>query len=112
MKVIRKRIPLYEGTLTVYYTDDFEKVNQKLKGQLNPVFKDCTAFFFQVEEGRPCIAINPSDYTPGIVAHECKHAVNSVFEWSFIRLDANNDEPECYLLQWMVDAVMNNMPES
>lgn len=41
--------------------------------------------------------------TPGIIAHEAKHLVNQVFTSINCRLDAFNDEPECYLLGWVVD---------
>ncbi len=41
--------------------------------------------------------------TPGIISHECKHLVNDVFMYIGQKLDPNNDEAECYLLQWLVN---------
>lgn len=43
--------------------------------------------------------------TPGIIAHESKHLTNNIFIDINHRLDLWNDEPECYLLQWIVDTV-------
>lgn len=43
--------------------------------------------------------------TPGIIAHECKHAVNRIFGDIGQRLDVFNDEAECYLLGWFVNRV-------
>lgn len=43
--------------------------------------------------------------TFGIVAHESKHVVNSVFEYIGMKLDPINDEAECYLLQWVVNHI-------
>jgi hypothetical protein len=40
---------------------------------------------------------------PGVIAHECKHAVNFIFKWHGQKLSLDNDEHECYLLDWMVD---------
>ena len=43
--------------------------------------------------------------TPGIVAHEAKHLVNYIFKDRFVELDLENDEPEAYLLGFIVDKI-------
>ena len=43
------------------------------------------------------------DATPGLVAHECNHAVNMTFKFHGIVLDVNNDEHQSYYLQSLVD---------
>lgn len=43
--------------------------------------------------------------TFGIVAHEAKHLVNLVFDHICMQLDPNNDEAECYFLQWVVNHI-------
>ena len=44
----------------------------------------------------------PSVTTWRDVAHECVHAVNMVFESKGVRLDLKNDEPQAYLMGWMM----------
>lgn len=39
----------------------------------------------------------------GCIAHESKHIVNMIFTHVDVRLDLQNDEAECYLLQWVFD---------
>ncbi len=43
--------------------------------------------------------------TYGVIAHESKHLVNEIFIDIQHELDRYNDEPECYLLGWVVDRV-------
>ena len=43
--------------------------------------------------------------TPGIIAHESKHLVNNIFIEISHDLDRHNDEPEAYLLGWIVDRI-------
>ncbi len=40
----------------------------------------------------------------GQIAHEAKHIVNMIFADVDVRLDLQNDEAECYLLQWVFDS--------
>jgi hypothetical protein len=46
---------------------------------------------------------------PGIIAHECKHAVNFIFQWHGQKLSLDNDEHECYMLDWLVDQAHNSI---
>lgn len=43
--------------------------------------------------------------TPGIIAHEAKHLVNNIFIHIHHKLSRWNDEPEAYLLGWVVDTI-------
>jgi len=47
--------------------------------------------------------------SPGVIAHESKHLVNHIYSAIHCNLDIYNDEPECYLLGWIVDEVHNNI---
>lgn len=37
-----------------------------------------------------------------VVAHEALHIVHKIFEDRYIQIDIDNDEPEAYLLGWVV----------
>jgi len=43
--------------------------------------------------------------TPGIIAHEAKHLVNNIFINIGHEPDKWHDEPECYLLMWIVNRI-------
>lgn len=44
-----------------------------------------------------------------ILAHECNHVVSSVFSRVGIDADFNNDEAECYYLQFLVFEILKNI---
>lgn len=46
-----------------------------------------------------------SNISSGVIAHEAKHLVNKIFIDICCELDRYNDEPECYLLGWVVDEI-------
>lgn len=61
-------------------------------------------FRYETDSGAPRIIIFFKPNTsPGIIAHECKHAINFVFAWVGVKLSTVNDESECYMLGWLVD---------
>lgn len=41
----------------------------------------------------------------GIIVHECKHIINFIYQAKDIYPDRNNDEAECYLLEFVVNKV-------
>jgi len=44
---------------------------------------------------------------PGVntLVHEITHAVNFVFSWKDIKIDANHDEPHAYYMGWLAAAI-------
>lgn len=52
-----------------------------------------------------CVLNKYHSLTFGDIAHECKHLVNEIIIDFGGKLDLNNDETECYLLQWVVDEI-------
>ena len=41
-----------------------------------------------------------------VVAHECLHAVNGILDARGAITDPNNDEPQCYLLEWFMEMLI------
>lgn len=112
MKIKKAKVPLYTASeLTVVYTDDFNKYAEKKHFEYDVDTNTFAAGVIELEKGSPTILINPETATPGIIAHECKHALNAIFRYSRIDLDIHNDEPECYLLTWIVDFVHKHLPQ-
>lgn len=103
--VIKKcKIPIYFGILTVVCADDLAEA-AKIAG----VDFDTHGFAaVAASQIRPsgmrdyCILLGPNA-TLGAIAHECLHIVNFIFRDIGMKLDVHNDEPSCYLIQWLFD---------
>ncbi|CAL67404.1 hypothetical protein [Christiangramia forsetii] len=104
----KHKTPLYgtEFTIVVYnnnkeFEDKFKdwEFDQNIESFDGAVFKRKEMYYivFSAEKkGYP---------TPGIIAHESKHLVNNIFIDICHNLDLYNDEPEAYLLGWIVNRV-------
>lgn len=103
-------IPIYHGKLFIFFTKDFNKVAKKynlkkLIGEdLNGFGAFCTA-----QENKKGITqyflIFGKKPSHSIIAHECIHAVNWIMSDRKIAPDLINDEPQAYLLGWVVSQV-------
>ena len=100
----RFKIPIYFGTLIVVCADD-------LGGGAKSVGCDFDAHGYAAISCKRVqpngtreyyIIIGPNANLGGIV-HECCHTVNFVFKDVGVMLDVENDEPSCYLIQWVFD---------
>lgn len=112
------KIPLYLGEFTIFYVEYGETKFALAKIGLNPddhfpdldpKKNDAFAFSHPSPSGysRYFIFLNKNTkrISPGVIAHECKHVVNFIFNDRRIQLQIGNDEPECYLLSWLVNKV-------
>lgn len=98
-------IPLYGNTLVVIQTDDLSGVQKKYG--FTPI-EGCNGITFvsKDKKGRPDYVVAfKGKTTAGIIAHESLHVVASVFDHVQAYLDMNNEEPQCYLLGWIVDKI-------
>tara|TARA_A100000164_G_C21939621_1_gene789928 strand:+ start:1144 stop:1494 length:351 start_codon:yes stop_codon:yes gene_type:complete len=109
--MIRKKkfkVPLYGQHFNVVFYDDDNEFDQMFEKEGIPLLvKDhegavCSknglfyVFFATDKKGYP---------TPGLIAHEAKHLVNEIFIEIGYNLDRENDEPEAYLLMWVVNRI-------
>ena len=51
------------------------------------------------------VVFDQAQITPGLIAHEACHVVNAVFKSKGVELDLEQDEPQAYLLGWVVDEI-------
>lgn len=103
VKTHKVKIPLYYGELHVIIADDFTK-HAKLDKSVN----DYKAISTCVDDrySHWAIFINPlyiDDHS--LIAHEALHIVGYVFSSIKCKMDLDNDEPQCYLLAWVVNQV-------
>jgi len=103
--IIKKyKTPLYgtKFTIVIYNSDDdFQKKFKKIE-----ILNFDGAVFYEKDELFIVFSAEKKGYpTPGIIAHEAKHLVNNIFIEISHDLDRHNDEPEAYLLGWIVNRI-------
>jgi len=102
-----KTIPIYGGKWIIgfYSKDEIKKVSDMYNlRQLS----EYTAVCFEEKE-KYYTLFQIDKITPGIIAHEAKHLVNAIYINHNIELDRHNDEPEAYLLTWLVNRIHENL---
>ena len=99
MKIIKSKIPIYTGKLVIYRTNDLSKVQKKhnlesLNGFDGVFFQESDSSVYYIAfKGKPRM---------GVVAHESLHAMNAILKDHNVQLSIDNDEPQAYLIQWIV----------
>lgn len=97
------KIPIYGGNFNVVF---YTKADLSLiKTKYNAVDIENYDAVTYYKNKQIHLLFDKNKVTPGIIAHESKHALNYVFEYIGQRLDVNNDEAECYFLSWIVNRV-------
>lgn len=95
-------IPIYGGKLTIIQTNKLKKV-EKRYGLMSLKGIDACAFIKYRENGSAKYYLAfQGETTPSIIAHESLHMVGLVFQNINAMLTIENDEPQCYLLEWIV----------
>ncbi len=100
---------LPETKLMVYITDDLVDIKEFVDSM-----KD-TDDSLTDYDGADAVVFNHNDHLrivferkyidAGRIAHEAIHAKNLIFKWVGIKNDPDNDEPEAYLVQWIVNCI-------
>jgi hypothetical protein len=98
---VKIKIPLYSGYWTIILCDKLKPIEKEYG--LNSL-KGCNAVFFD-KGNMSVIAFDINRIDAGIVAHECMHLINSIFECHGVIPDTSNDEHQAYLLKWAVNQV-------
>lgn len=95
-------IPYFEVKLTVVVDKEFEKQLPKY-GNFVGEYETWEAGFFITKTGDYLICFrNPS---PGEIAHEVTHMLHTLYTRHGYRLDQDNDEMFCYMLNYFVDKI-------
>lgn len=90
MKSKTIRIPLYFERLKIVVTDTLEK----------PEYESYVLF----QKKGLVLHIKPNA-SAGVIAHEAVHIANHVFKQCGIIPDLDNDEPQAYLIGWLVNQI-------
>ena len=108
MKVRKIKIPIYFGVLEVVVAKNLRKALIKHKEPLNG-FKPENYDAFVWDDLSSGLAVYKVYIKPTAnhktVAHEALHIVNLLFNNIGAKPDLNNDEPQAYLLGWVVEQI-------
>lgn len=101
-KTKRLIIPIYHGHLKIIQVKELSELNKEYDVDLHGLMG---AFLcYKDSEGYPYYALAfPEDVNPSVIAHESLHLTNQILDDSGVKLDPDNDEPQCYLLGWIVN---------
>ena len=101
---MRKKIdiPLYSGVLILEQHENLKSVKKRyntksVKGYKAIAFRETSKKY-----NRYVIGVDEST-DASIIAHEALHVTNMILQDSMVYLDPENDEPQAYLLGWIVD---------
>ena len=100
------KIPLYVGRLTIIIDEDLPSIVKKYPALKKDYLEKHGAVTFW-KGTNVYTALELKHITPGLIAHEAKHVVNRIFINIGHYLDLDNDEPECYLLSWVVNRIVD-----
>jgi hypothetical protein len=109
------KIPIYGGTLVVVIVTTSKEIVDMLK---DDTLVDCTGVAYTDEmktnsgyHNRYTIILNEEygNLNYGVVAHEALHITHMVFENKGIRPSTVNDEPQAYLIEWVVNKVFKSL---
>jgi len=103
------KTPIYGIEFEVVIFDNEKEFDEKFKDfdfKVNP--KDFTGCVFSKDQKLyMTLSAEEDGYpTPGLIAHESLHLMNEIFiNISHFKSDRNNDEPDAYLLSWIVNRI-------
>lgn len=112
------KVPMYSRNLNIVITEDFMKdvfeINKKYFNQFTE--EDDVLGQIQQRGGSTLIIINAGRHKKvfkkdweveliATIAHEAFHASNTMMNCFGARPDAMNDEPQAYLLDWIVKEI-------
>ena len=103
------KVPIYGEEVIVIIYDDPVELKKILKDKISDIPEEIyDGWVYQVDGIIYCVLYvleKPRYPTPGVIAHEAKHVVNNIFINIGHELDRYNDEPEAYLLGWVVNRI-------
>ena len=112
VSITKLSVPTYKTQVWIVVSKSLHDAVDAVEDKINTKVADyefvktmkALTFRYETDSGAPRIIIFLKPNTsPGIIAHECKHAINFVFAWVGVKLSTVNDESECYMLGWLVD---------
>lgn len=109
------KVDIYDAKLMLVCTDDVDAFEKKFDVSLGKekIFAHTVWHYIKEDNVKwACVFIIANfkikmskkyRVTYGDLAHECFHASNMIFEMKGVRPDLSNDEPQAYLIKWIMN---------
>jgi len=92
------KVPIYPCKLVLHECKDCKELEKKYD------LGDCSGIEAVVfTRGGVVVIAFFKPVTHGIIAHEALHATSDIFNFICAEMDVNNQEPQCYLIEWIVE---------
>lgn len=95
-------VPLYQQTIVVIVTNNFNKTLKELDIPYNFDTNLYGALTYTDTPDSIYLFVNEFGNTISLLAHEAVHIVNEIFKRVRIVPDLDNDEPQAYLMGWLM----------
>jgi len=105
MGIAKIKIPIYRDKLILIQTKDFTNIPKKYKiRKFNASgYSGLCYRIYDKNKSLSVVILVRENTTPEIIAHESVHCVNYIYQENGIKLDLMNDEPQAYLLGWIIE---------
>jgi hypothetical protein len=103
-------IPIYGGRVRVHVTDDMEKTLDEV-GYSSDLFCDACVLY-STDDSAYDLILKRGSVQHGLIAHECFHLTMRIMRGVNKKYDIENDEPEAYLMQFLVTEVYSALREN
>ncbi len=103
MIIYKKDIPIYFGKLIIVVSNDFNKTLKKLGLNYTEDYNEYGGLADHYDD--KYLIVLPVDPNHGIIAHEALHVVNFILAESAHKPDYDNDEPICFLLDYIITEI-------
>lgn len=101
MKTTTIEVPLYYQSLQIVVAPNLQLALNEMD-----IKEDAEDFESFLIPGRHKILLLIKPTAPSsVIAHESVHIVNQIFKSAHIQLDIDNDEPQAYLMGWVVEQI-------
>lgn len=97
------KIPIYQGTLVLIKSKNFDWTNKNY-GHNIPKKYGAVSFENEKPNGFEYV-VSLVDTNMSLIAHEAVHICNYIFKNVGAELDKTNDEPQAYLVGWIVEEI-------
>lgn len=105
-------IPIYRGKLIIIVSDDKEEIKKKISDfeEDGDIYGHACLTNWEGWQGFALVINHKNKHRPltfGVIAHEALHLTNFLMNERGVHLDYENDEPHAYLLDWIIEQVLD-----
>jgi len=98
-------VPFYSIELWLGYKTKLSTIKRVLKADSVDDWSDSDGRTDYFEDDLSTLAVSFKSKDAGTIAHEAIHIKNIIYRRIGATLDLKNDEPEAYLVGWLVDTI-------